>query len=291
MTGLPAPDFAFAAGEENLITPRWLARNLGRTSLSVLDLRADVRDYWQGHVPGAVYFNPEAMRLADHGVPVKLAPPEVLAAMLGAMGVDRKAMVVVYSEGNDYKATYMIWALDYIGHANSALLDGGFGRWQAEGQPITQDYPQISPVAYDLPVDLQTGVRALLNDVRRAITEETAFALRTVVIDVRPRELYSGEKGFGKQRGHIKGAINHFWGDDLNPDGSWRSREELLETYAGLGVTPDTPVIVYCGQGQMSSHTYFTMKYILGYSRVRNYDGGFNEWSSSGNMPVASGSQ
>jgi thiosulfate/3-mercaptopyruvate sulfurtransferase len=109
------------------------------------------------------------------------------------------------------------------------------------------------------------------------------------LLDVRPAELYTGEKGFWKRKGHIKGAINHFWGEDLKDDGSWKSKEELTGAYEKLGATPDTTIIVSCGQGLMSAHAYFTLKYILGYPKVKNYDGGFNQWSNIDELPVEVG--
>ncbi len=111
-----------------------------------------------------------------------------------------------------------------------------------------------------------------------------------ILLDVRPAELYTGEKGFWKRKGHIKGAIHHFWGEDLNDDGTWKSKEELTRAYEEIGATPDKTIIVSCGQGLMSAHTYFALKYILGYPRVENYDGGFNQWSSIDELPVEVGS-
>jgi thiosulfate/3-mercaptopyruvate sulfurtransferase len=109
------------------------------------------------------------------------------------------------------------------------------------------------------------------------------------LLDVRPLQLYSGEKGPWRRKGHIKGAIHHFWGEDIREDGTWRSGEDLKKAYAGIGVTPNKDIIVYSGEGMMSAHTYFTLKYILGFSYVRNYDGGFSEWSGVDELPVEVG--
>lgn len=267
-----------------IVSVKWLLDNLFKENIRIIDIRTSVRDYWEGHIPGAVYFSSESMRLADHGVPGKLIPSEILANMLGKMGIDEKTEVVVYSEGNDFKATYLIWALDYIRHNNAVLLDGGFERWKKEGGKITQDYPQIKPVKYRLPSAFLKGVRASLEEVKKVVSKGGA-----VILDVRPVELYTGEKGSWKRNGHIKGAINHFWAEDLKEDGTWKSKEELKEVYERLGVTPDKEIIVSCGQGQMSSHTYFTLKYILGYPEVKNYDGSFNEWSNIDELPVETG--
>jgi rhodanese-related sulfurtransferase len=110
-----------------------------------------------------------------------------------------------------------------------------------------------------------------------------------ILVDVRPRSLDTGDQGLRKRKGPIQGAIHHFWGDDLGEDGTWRSKEELKNTYERLGVTPDKTVIVCCGQGRTSAHVYFALKHILGYPKVKHYDGGFNEWSNLEQLPVETG--
>ena len=267
-----------------LISTDWLKTNLGADNVRIVDVRSNVADYWAGHIPGAVYFHPDAMRLADRGVPVMLMPPEALAIMLGKMGISQKTSVIVYTEKGDFKAAYLVWALDYIGHASSAVLEGGFGKWQAEGNPVTQDYPKITATQYGRPTKLQNDVRANLAEVKKIV--ESGGAL---ILDVRPVELYTGEKGAWKRKGHIKGSLSRFWGEDLKEDGTWKSRDELKAAYAKLGGAPEKPVIVSCGQGQMSSQTYFTLKYLLGYKSVKNYDGSFNEWSNIPELPIETG--
>jgi thiosulfate/3-mercaptopyruvate sulfurtransferase len=267
-----------------LVSTDWLKDNLTKENIRIIDVRERVTDYWQAHIPGAVYFNPEAMRLADEGVPVKVMPPEALTIMLGKMGIDQKTMVVAYGEQGDFKAPYLIWALDYIGHPSSAILDGGFTKWKKEGHPATQDYPKIKPTRYPPPSKLNGEVRTTLEEVKAVVNQGGA-----ILLDVRPVEMYSGEKGFWKRKGHIKGAINHFWGEDLKEDGTWKSKEDLTQTYDLLGATPDKMIIVSCGQGQMSAHGYFTLKHVLGYPSVKNYDGGFNEWSNIPELPVDTG--
>jgi thiosulfate/3-mercaptopyruvate sulfurtransferase len=112
-----------------------------------------------------------------------------------------------------------------------------------------------------------------------------------VLLDVRPLALYTGEQGPWKRKGHIPGARHHFWGDDLNADGTFKNKADLQQAYEALGATPDKLIIVSCGQGQMSAHSYFTLKYLLGYPRVKNYDGSFNEWSNLPSLPVTIGTQ
>jgi thiosulfate/3-mercaptopyruvate sulfurtransferase len=270
--------------QTKIVGTDWLKNNLSRPDIRIVDVRNSVADYWQGHIPGSVYLHPEAMRLADRGVPVKLMPPEALIVMLGAMGIDPETMVVVYTEKGDFKGPYLVWALDLLGHNRAAVMEGGFAKWQNEGLPVTQDYPDIAPKKYPLPETLDRNVRATLDEVKAAAASGGA-----VILDVRAVELYTGEKGPWKRKGHIKGSLSRFWGEDLTADGMWKDAAELKAAYEKMGVTPDKAIIATCGQGQMSAHTYFTLKYLLGYPNVKNYDGSFNEWSNIADLPIGTG--
>jgi len=267
-----------------IVTTQWLHNNLSRPDIRIVDMRDSVTNYWQSHIPGAVFMHPEAMRLADHGVPVKLIPHDVLAVMLGKMGIDPKTMVVVYTEKGDFKGPYLVWALDYLGHKRVAVMEGGFAKWQKEEFLVTQDYPKIVAKKYPLPKTFHKEVRASLDEVKKVVASGGA-----VILDVRPVELYTGEKGPWKRKGHIKGSLSRFWGEDLTVDGLWKEKAELRTAYEKLGVTPDKQIITTCGQGQMSAHTYFTLKYLLGYPYVKNYDGSFNEWSNIDDLQVRTG--
>jgi thiosulfate/3-mercaptopyruvate sulfurtransferase len=269
---------------EKLVNTDWLANNLTMADLRIVDIRDNVTAYWLEHIPGAVYISPDAIRWPDQGVPVKLIPPKDLANLLGKMGINNKTMVVIYSEKDDFKAPYFLWALDYMGHTKSAILDGGWTKWKAENRSVSQDYPKITPVSYLTKLD--KNVRVELEEVKSVVTNGGA-----VIIDVRQADLYSGEKGSTKRKGHIKSSINHFWSLDLNDDGTWKSKDDLKKIYEGLGATSDKTIILSCGQGQMSAHSYFTLKHILGYANVKNYDGGFNEWSSVADLPVEIGTK
>ena len=263
-----------------LVSGEWLAANLSNEKVRIVDTRMDIRDYWQSHIPGAIYIDTDLLRWPDHGVPGKLMNVEALAILLGQMGIGADTLVVAYYDKNGYPPFYLLWALDFIGHGDFALLEDGIERWRAEGRPLTQDYPKIKPVSFRLPARSHSDIRASLEDVLKET--KTGSAL----LDVRPEDLYQGTKGAWKRKGHIKGAISHPWAMDLSSDGAWKPKEDLLAFYAKQGITPDKKVIVYCGQGQMAAFAYFSLKYRLGFPNVKVYDGGFNEWSAREDLPV-----
>jgi len=267
------------SAENRMVSPDWLQSNLARPGIRLVDMRADIRDYWAGHIPGAVYLDEAALRWPQAGVPGRLLPVDVLYRLLGELGVDRKTTVIIYTEINNYRATYLAWALDYIRHEGWGILEGGFNRWKSENRPVSQDYPEIKKVVYEPGGKPDEQVRAYLEEVRKRDDQ-------TVLLDVRPPEFYAGERGTWKRKGHIPGAVNIPWSYFLKDDGSWKDLDFLKNDLQARGVTPDKQIIVYCSQGLMSSHTYLTLKYLLKFPRVKLYDGSFNEWSNRLELPV-----
>ncbi|OPX21821.1 MAG: hypothetical protein B1H02_07020 [Candidatus Latescibacteria bacterium 4484_107] len=267
-----------------LVDTEWLTARVSEKNMRIVDVRDSNKEYGQGHIPGAVYLSPDALSGPDGGGPAKLISPEALAMLLGEMGIEANTTVVVYSGEGEFMAPYLVWALDTIGHQHAAVLDGGFSKWRSEGRSVTQDTSKIAPTRYRLPKKRNEEVRADPKEVKEIVNRGGA-----VLVDVSPRPLYTDDQNPKKRKGPIKGAIHHFWGDDLREDGTWRSKEELKKIYERLGVTPDKTVIVSSGQGRMSAHVYFTLKHILGYPKVKHYDGGFNEWSNFEELPVEPG--
>ena len=281
--GFAAPSLFSQDLPPKLVNSKWLHDNLQNPRVRVIDMRSDIRDYWQDHIPGAVYLDSEALRWPDQGGPSIFMPVEAFVQLLGQIGIDEKSTVVAYYEKNGYPPMYLLWALDLIGHKASALLEDGLDNWKREGRPLTQDYPRIKPVKYPRPSKLNTQVIATAEEV----AAELGGAM--LLLDVRPLDLYSGEKGTWKRKGHIKGARSYFWAVPLNEDGTWKRKEVILSVLERIGVTSDKNIIVYCGQGLMAAHTYFTLKHVLGFPRVRLYDGGFSEWAGRDDLPVETG--
>jgi len=277
---------AAGAPSDLLKSTDWLAANLNRPDVRIVDLRYGVEFYWEAHVPGAVHLFPDALTLPENGVPSKPIPPEMFAQVLGRMGITDTTTVVAYSEVIDSLSPYLTWMLDYVGHKRQALIAGEFDRWRAEGRPLTQDFPKIQPAVYHLPAKLNEGVLARLADVKAALGDK-----KTVILDVRSPAMYSGEAGYNKRRGHIPGSINRPWLRDLTGEYTSRDTAELRKEYEKLGVTPDKKIIISCTRGYRSTTTYVTLKHLLGYPNVAVYDGSFSEWSDVADLPVATGSK
>jgi thiosulfate/3-mercaptopyruvate sulfurtransferase len=284
LLALTATRVATGAQSNLLKTTDWLAANLDNPGVRIVDLRYGVEYYWQAHVPGAVHLFPDALTLPENGVPSKPIPPEMLAQVLGRMGITDSTTVVAYSEVVDSLSPYLTWLLDYIGHKRQALVIGEFDRWRSEGRPLVQNFPRIQAAVYRLPAKLNEDVRARLADVKAALGNE-----KTVILDVRSPAMYGGDAGYTKRLGHIPGAVNRPWLRDFTDGYTWRDSAELRKEYEQLGVTPDKRIIVCCTRGYRSTTTYVTLKHLLGYERVAVYDGSFSEWSDVADVPVATG--
>lgn len=272
-----------------LITTAELGDVLGQrdSNVSVIDVRDDVTRYLESHIPRAVYLHAEELRAADRGVPNKLLGLVSYAALFSRLGIRPERPVVIYSAGEtrDIDATYLAWILEGLGHPSVHVLDGGFGKWSLENRTVTRRYPRIEPTAF-APAAF-TPDRATLDDVRAALT-----ARDVMIVDARNPDQYAGRAGAQLRRGHIPGAVNHFWqGDLIKVDFAtvWKPRDELRASYAAQGITPDKTVIAYCNGGLESSHVYFALHDVLGYPRVRVYDGSFTEWSERVELPVKTG--
>ncbi|HEU5171595.1 MAG TPA: rhodanese-like domain-containing protein [Gemmatimonadales bacterium] len=250
----------------------------------LIDVRPDIFIYLAGHLPNAVFLHRESLRAADGGLPTQLLPAAWYGELFSRLGIRWDRPVVVYSAGEslDIDATFLVWLLAGHGHPRVYLLDGGLAKWELERRPMAQEYPRF-PAAPPPPAPFRPE-RAELADVRRAI--ETRGAL---LVDARAPDQYAGEAGPQMRRGHIPGAVSHYWQDDLVQQGFgqvWKPVSELRASYVAQGITPDRDIIAYCSTSAEASHIFFAMRYLLGYPNVRIYVGSWNEWAEREELPI-----
>jgi len=255
--------------------------------VSLIDVRSDVFTYLAGHLPGAVYLNTETMRASERGIPSQLLSSRAYRDLFSRLGLSFDTPAVIYSAGEtgNIDATFLAWLLAGFGHPRVYVLNGGYFKWQLEHRLVVQRYPQVHEAPF--PVAPFRPERASLEDVRRASVTGDA-----VLVDARPREQYEGKAGAQMRRGHIPGAISHYWQDDLTRVGFghiWKSPAELRAGYEEQGITPDKSIIAYCNSTSEASHVHFTLRYLLGYQRVRIYVGSWTEWAERAELPVEVG--
>ena len=284
----PAAEIAADRGSlPSLISTEQLADWQRNGDISLIDVRSDLFTYLEGHLPGAVYLNTETLRASSAGIPAQLLSAGAYAELFRRLGLGFDKPVVIYSAGEtgNISATFLAWLLAGYGHPRVYVLNGGFFKWALEHRPVTQRYPRASGGSF--PDAAFRPEIASLDDVLTAV--RTGDAL---LVDARPSEQYAGSAGAQIRRGHIPGAISHYWGDDLTRIGFghvWKSPAALRKSYEAQGITPDRNIITYCNSTTEASHVHFALRYLLGYPRVRIYVGSWTEWAARTELPIAVG--
>ncbi|ADU52108.1 Thiosulfate sulfurtransferase [Thermaerobacter marianensis DSM 12885] len=281
------------AHPEVLVSTEWVAEHLDEladpnsTKYRLVESDEDVTLYEVGHIPGAVKIDWHT-DLQDPVVRDYLSP-EQFAKLMSEKGIDNDTTVIFYGDKNNWWAAYAFWVFQLFGHKNLKIMDGGRAKWEAEGRPLTKEVPTFPKTHYKAVTRYDPYIRAFKEDVLRHIE------FGKPLIDVRSPDEYSGKllhmenyPQEGAQRGgHIKGAKNVPWAKAVNPDGTFKSADQLRKIYLEeQGLKPDDDVIVYCRIGERSSHTWFALKYLLGFDSVRNYDGSWTEWGNLVRAPI-----
>lgn len=274
------------ASRGGLIGTAALADRITKGDISVIDLRSDLNAYLANHIPGAVYLHYETLRATANGVPADILSEASYAALWSRLGLQRDRAVAIYASGDqqNFNATFLAWLLTGFRHQEVYVLDGGIAKWTAENRPLSREYPSIKPARYseDALFDMITGDR-----LGRFISQPGV-----VLVDVRPADQFAGTAGAQVRRGHIPGAINHFWASDLTGDGAarrWKSVEELRAAYEAQGITKDKFVIVYCNTGTEASHAWFALHYLLEYPNVSIYVPSWTDWAAHPDWPIETG--
>ncbi|HLO99078.1 MAG TPA: sulfurtransferase, partial [Fimbriimonas sp.] len=267
---------------DKLVSTEWLAENLDSGNFILVESNEDSLLYPSGHIPGAY----EIDWTRDLNDPVRrdYLQSEAFAALMSRIGASNDTLIILYGDKNNWWATYALWVLELFGHTNTKILDGGRLKWVKEGRPLTRELPELKNTIYSATPRDDKSQRAFRDDVLAHLTTSGKR------IDVRSPEEYAGTRlhmpdypNEGALRGgHIPGAASVPWAKAINPeDGTFKTSDELKAIYQdGAGAKPEDDVVVYCRIGERSSHTWFVLRYLLGYSSVRNYDGSWTEWGN-----------
>jgi thiosulfate/3-mercaptopyruvate sulfurtransferase len=285
-------DSSSYAHPEVLVTTDWLAQHLEQPGMRIVESNEDVLLYDTGHVPGAVHID-WRQDLQDQLVRDYITP-EAFAELCGRNGITPETTCVFYGDKSNWWATYALWAFRLFGHRNVKIVDGGRDKWIAEGRPLTKEKPKLAPTSYPVPPKRY-------DDEIRAFYDETLAHMQAKrpMVDVRSPGEFKGDVTHmpeypqeGVLRGgHIPGAKSVPWKTAVKDDATFKSAAELRRIYSEqAGLKPDDDIIAYCRIGERSSHTWFVLHYLLGYEKVRNYDGSWTEWGNKVRAPIERGS-
>ncbi len=275
------------AHPEVLCETDWVAENLKNPDIRILEVDYDVENaYKQGHLPGAYMVRWKK----DINDPTRrdIINKQQFEKLMSGVGATPETDIILYGDFNNWFAAFALWVFQYYGHRKTKLMNGGRRKWEIENREYTKEEPALKSSKYVAqPPD--EGIRAYLPDVKRAIERA-----ETVLVDVRSPKEFSGEitappeypMEHAQRGGHIPGAQNIPWGQTLREDGTFKTVDELKALYEERGVTSDKHVICYCRIGERSSHSWFVLKYLLGYPSVRNYDGSWTEWGNMIGNPI-----
>lgn len=268
-----------------LVSTEWVDQHKFDPNVVVVEVDVDTKAYEEGHVPGALGWNWQT-QLCDT-LRRDVISKDDLEKLLGENGISNDTTLILYGDNNNWFAAWAFWQLKMYGHDDVRIMNGGRKKWLAEGRVITKDVRKPEPATYKAK-ERNESLRSYLMQVQQAMDKNDV-----VMVDVRSGDEYTGKilspPGLPEtcQRGgHIPGAINVPWAQACNEDGTFKSREELEALYGGKGVSSDKKVIAYCRIGERSSHTWFVLKYLLGYPNVSNYDGSWTEWGNLVGAPV-----
>jgi thiosulfate/3-mercaptopyruvate sulfurtransferase len=276
------------AHPEVLAGTDWVSQHVADTNVRVVEVDVDTKAYDEGHVPGALAWAWNT-QLCDT-VRRDILSKEQFEELMSSSGVGADTTLVIYGDNNNWFAAWALWQAKIYGHRDVRLMNGGRKKWLAEGRELATETPRVPRTNYRAK-DADLSLRAFLPQVREAFSHRSAS-----LVDVRSPQEFTGEilapPGLPEtcQRGgHVPGARSIPWGKACNDDGTFKPADALRQLYGAEGVDGSKPVIAYCRIGERSSHTWFVLKYLLGFDNVTNYDGSWTEWGNLVGVPVERG--
>ena len=274
------------ANPEVLVTTDWVASHLNDPNLRLVEIDVDTSAYEQGHIPGAVGWNWQT-QLQDT-VRRDLADQRSFSQLASNAGIKPETTVILYGDNNNWFAAWGFWQMKYYGHNDVRLMNGGRKKWLEEKRAISTDAPKIQPTNYAAKSP-DASIRAKREDIFSVLERRSPAQM----VDVRSVDEFSGKviappgmTETAQRGGHIPGAASIPWAQAVAEDGTFKPADALRQLYGGKGITGDQEVIAYCRIGERSSHTWFVLKYLLGYKNVRNYDGSWTEWGNLVGAPI-----
>ena len=274
---------------EVLVSTDWVNDHHQDAGVKIIEVSEDFLLYEQSHIPNAVkidwHTNLQREDIRD------FIDEKAFAKLVSSLGISNDDTVVFYGDKNNWWACYALWFFKYNGHKEVRVMNGGRAKWAAESKPTSTEVPNFPVSTYTVPYR-DASIRAYQLDVLRHLVEVNKGT--GALVDVRSPDEFSGKTTHmadypqeGALRGgHIPGAQSIPWAQSVNPDGTFKSFEDLSTLYGGKGVTAEKDVIAYCRIAERSSHTWFVLKYLLGYENVRNYDGSWTEWGNLVGAPI-----
>jgi thiosulfate/3-mercaptopyruvate sulfurtransferase len=271
---------------EVLVSTAWAAEHLPDPKVRFVEVDVDTSAYDQGHLPGAVGWNWQS-QLQDN-IRRDLIDKGALDELLGKSGISNDTTVVLYGDNNNWFAAYAFWQLKYYGHKDVRLINGGRKKWLEEKRELTKEASKVAQATYRA-TGPDESIRARKEEVLASVERKNGAKL----VDVRSGDEFTGKiiappgmSETAQRAGHIPGAANIPWAQAANEDGTFKSADALKQLYDSKGIAGNGEVIAYCRIGERSSHTWFVLKYLLGYDNVKNYDGSWTEWGNLVGAPI-----
>ncbi len=275
------------AHPEVVVSTQWVKEHVNDPKVRVAEVDYDpIANYQLGHIPGAVLF--DWRKDLNHSLQRDILTREQLEGLFSRSGIGEDTKIVLYGDFNNWFAAYAFWDLQYYGVKNVVLMNGGRKKWIDEDNPLSKDVPHYSPTSFRAKSPDET-IRVYL---RQALDLYNKQGVK--LVDVRSPKEFTGEvlappeypTEHAQRGGHIPGAVNIPWSQAVREDGTFKPYDEIKKLYDAQGVTADKDIVAYCRIGERSSFTWFVLKYLLGYPKVRNYDGSWTEWGNLVRNPI-----